>query len=310
MPSIILHHFEASPFSEKVRTLLGHKSLAWQSVLIPRIMPKSNLVALTGGYRKTPVMQIGRDIYCDTKLIARTIEVLAPAPAAIPATDTASIAALEQFGDRQLFLAAVPAMFRPAGRAFMVEKLGEDGLARFQADRAELFADGNVARPDAAFSEAVLPPALAALNQQLAARDFLLGDQPTLADFAVYHPVWYIRGNTGIADLLEPYPNLLAWAERIRAIGHGERAELDPAQAHSIAAESSAWQPLPESVEHKLTPDTAVTLAATDYGTDPVAGQLVAIGRESITIERAGPQGASVRVHCPREGFRVEAAGN
>ena len=310
MSSIILHHFEASPFSEKVRALLGYKALAWQSVLIPRIMPKPDLVALTGGYRKTPVMQIGRDIYCDTKLIARTIETLEPTPPAIPAADTASVVALEQFGDRQLFLAAVPAMFRPAGRAFLVEKLGEDGLAKFQADRANLFANGNIARPDAAFSEAVLPPSLAALDAQLAARDFLLGEQPTLADFAVYHPVWYIRGNAGIADLLDAYPNLLAWADRIRAIGHGQREDLDAAQAHSIAAETTEWQPLPEPVEHQLAPGTAVTVAATDYGTEAVTGELVAIGRDVMTIEREGPQDAPVRVHFPRAGFRVEAVGD
>ena len=71
MPMIILHHYEASPFSEKVRAVLGYKQLEWQSVLIPRIMPKPDLVALTGGYRKTPVMQIGRDIYADTHLITR-----------------------------------------------------------------------------------------------------------------------------------------------------------------------------------------------------------------------------------------------
>lgn len=308
MPSIILHHYDASPFSEKVRTLLGHKQLAWQSVRIPRIMPKPDLVALTGGYRKTPVMQIGRDIYCDTRLIARTIEALEPAPAAIPGADTASVVALEQFGDRQLFLAAVPTMFRPAGRAFLLEKLGEEGLARFQADRAQLFADGNTARPDAAFSDAVLAPSLAALDQQLATRDFLLGAQPTLADLAVYHPVWYIRANAGIADLLAPYPHLLDWAERIRGLGHGPRTELEAAEALAIATQASDWRPLPQATEHKLAPGAPVTVAATDYGTDPVAGRLKAIGRDAMTIEREGPEGATVRVHFPREGFHIAAA--
>ena len=30
-------------------------------------MPKPNLTALTGGYRKTPVLQIGADIYCNSQ---------------------------------------------------------------------------------------------------------------------------------------------------------------------------------------------------------------------------------------------------
>ena len=74
MTDIILHHYETSPYSEKVRLGLGLKGLAWASVEIPIIMPKPDLTALTGGYRKTPVLQIGADIYCDSQLIMRELE--------------------------------------------------------------------------------------------------------------------------------------------------------------------------------------------------------------------------------------------
>jgi glutathione S-transferase len=40
MGEIILHHFDSSPFAEKVRLALGLKDLAWLSVEIPGIMPK------------------------------------------------------------------------------------------------------------------------------------------------------------------------------------------------------------------------------------------------------------------------------
>ena len=74
MSDLILHHFDWSPYGEKVRVLLGIKGLAWRSVQIPMVMPKPDLTALTGGYRKTPVLQIGADIYCDTSRIARELE--------------------------------------------------------------------------------------------------------------------------------------------------------------------------------------------------------------------------------------------
>ena len=48
MTDIILHHYDMSPYSEKVRTGLGLKRLAWASVEMPVIMPKPNLTALTG----------------------------------------------------------------------------------------------------------------------------------------------------------------------------------------------------------------------------------------------------------------------
>jgi glutathione S-transferase len=65
---IILHHFDQSPFSEKIRLIFGFKGLSWKSVRIPRVMPRPDLTPLTGGYRRTPVMQIGADIFCDTQI--------------------------------------------------------------------------------------------------------------------------------------------------------------------------------------------------------------------------------------------------
>ena len=85
MTDIILHHYETSPYSEKVRLGLGLKGLTWASVEIPVIMPKPDLTALTGGYRKTPVLQIGADIYCDSQLIMRELERRHPIPSFYPA---------------------------------------------------------------------------------------------------------------------------------------------------------------------------------------------------------------------------------
>ena len=80
MTDMILHHYETSPYAEKVRLGLGLKGLAWASVEIPVIMPKPDLTALTGGYRKTPVLQIGADLYCDSQLIMRELERRHPSP--------------------------------------------------------------------------------------------------------------------------------------------------------------------------------------------------------------------------------------
>ena len=81
MTDIVLHHYNESPYAEKVRCLLGYKQLDWRSVTVPMVAPKPDLTALTAGYRKVPVMQIGADVYCDTRLIAEVIEDLAPSPA-------------------------------------------------------------------------------------------------------------------------------------------------------------------------------------------------------------------------------------
>ena len=81
---IILHHFPQSPFSEKIRLIFGLKKIAWTSVVITRIMPRPDLMPMTGGYRRTPVMQIGADIYCDTQCIMRELERRFPEPTLVP----------------------------------------------------------------------------------------------------------------------------------------------------------------------------------------------------------------------------------
>ena len=84
MTELILHHYPASPFAHKARCVLGFKQLAWRSVTVPSVMPKPDVVALTGGYRRTPVLQIGADIYCDTALICDVLEHLRPEPTLYP----------------------------------------------------------------------------------------------------------------------------------------------------------------------------------------------------------------------------------
>ena len=50
----------------------------------PIVMPKPDLLALAGAYRKTPVMQIDADVYCDTDCIAPRNRASASEPDAIP----------------------------------------------------------------------------------------------------------------------------------------------------------------------------------------------------------------------------------
>ncbi|MDD9915100.1 MAG: glutathione S-transferase N-terminal domain-containing protein, partial [Rhodospirillaceae bacterium] len=81
---LVLHNYDFSNYAEKARLALGYKGLSWRSVIIPPVAPKPDLTPLTGGYRRTPVLQIGADIYCDTKLILRQLERLQPQPTLYP----------------------------------------------------------------------------------------------------------------------------------------------------------------------------------------------------------------------------------
>ena len=105
---IIFHQYDISPFSEKVRVIFGVKGLAWNSVIQPVIMPKPDLIPLTGGYRKIPVMQIGADIWCDTRAILHELDRRHPTKAGIGQGISDAVSTL---CDRILFGLSVPLVF-------------------------------------------------------------------------------------------------------------------------------------------------------------------------------------------------------
>src|SRR5215468_10305937 len=111
MPDLILHHYDTSPFSEKIKKILAHKGVPWRAVEQPTIMPKPQLVPLTGGYRRIPVLQIGADVFCDSQLIARVLERLQPTPTLFPGGSEGLCFALQFWAERLLFMAAVPVIF-------------------------------------------------------------------------------------------------------------------------------------------------------------------------------------------------------
>ena len=81
---LILHHYDFSNYAEKVRLALGFKGFDWYSVIIPSTAPKPELTPLTGGYRRPRVLQIGADIFCDTRRIMLELERLQPEPTFYP----------------------------------------------------------------------------------------------------------------------------------------------------------------------------------------------------------------------------------
>jgi len=309
MSELLLHHYPLSPYSEKIRAIFGYKGLAWTSVITPLQMPKPDLLALTGGYRKAPVLQIGRDIYCDSALMVRVIDRLHPEPPLLPSALKASCAAFAAL-EQTLFFAAVPTVFQPAGLKVLMERIGPEQMARFSADRAQLFTGGTATRPGPEFGKTHFLPLMNALDQQLQASPFLLGDAPTAADFSVFHPVWFIRSNAGVAPLLEPFKGLMAWFARMTAFGNGRPTEISAEDAIAVARSASALQP-PDGplldVEGARI-GSEVTVAATDYGVDPVAGRLIHASVFEIVIKRQDPRAGELAVHFPRAGFKVTPA--
>jgi glutathione S-transferase len=309
MAELILHHFAASPYSEKLRAILGFKGLAWRSVLQSRVLPKPDLLPLTGGYRRTPVLQIGRDIYCDSRLAVRVIERLAPLPTLLPISQRASIAAFVAL-EPELFLGGVAANFSADGLKTLVARAGADAVETLMRDRGALFSGGSVRRPQPEQARTGLLPLLNALDQQLSGQPFVLGETATLADFIAYHPVWYVNANDGIRSMLLPFRNLQVWRERVAAFGHGQPTEMPAAEAIERARKTLDAQPFdgPLLLPDGLRLGQTVRVQATDYGVDPVVGVLAHASVFELAIKREDARAGEVTVHFPRNGFAISAA--
>lgn len=307
MDQIILHHYPQSPVSEKVRVGLGIKGLAWRSVEIPRLPPKPDLMPLTGGYRRTPVMQIGADIYCDSQCILRELERRFPEPTFYPGGAAGIPWGVGRWTDEGLFNFAVR----------LVLGAGADQIpADFARDRGRLYfgPDHDLKR-----IQADLPHILAQIRGQFGwmdqrvagGRKFMLGDAPGLPDALSYYLVWFVRGRwQGGFAFLAQFPALEAWEARMKVIGHGAPTDMEAKEALEIARSSAHRTP-----EH-ADPGDPQRLAAGmkvdvvpdgDGGDPPVAGTIRAADRETISLLRGDDRVGEVCVHFPRVGYRVTA---
>jgi len=305
---IIYHNYPQSPVAEKVRAVFGFKQLAWRDVEIPRLTPKPKLTELTGGYRRTPVMQIGADIYCDSQCIIRELDRRFPETSLLPQSDAGMLWCLSRWTDGALFDLAVKMVLGAAGDDLPKDFAEDRGRLYLGPDWAEGLKKANADLPHLV-SQMRAP--LHWLNDVLAdGRAYLIGNTPTSFDAQVYHVVWFIRGRwSGGADFLAHFPNLEAWETKVRDTGHGAATALDPDDAIARAASceptsatgvaSGDPQGLTVGMKVEVNPDV-------DGGEQPVEGTLRFADAETVSIDRVSDQAGNVSVHFPRAGYRVD----
>lgn len=308
-PDIILHNYPQSPVAEKVRVAFGIKGLSWCNVEIPRIPPKPMLTALTGGYRRTPVMQIGADIYCDSQCIIRELERRHPLPSFVPGTDAGLLWCLSRWTDGALFDLAVKIVLGAAGDALPRDFAEDRGRLYLGEDWAEGLKRANAELPHLI---AQLRAPLSWLDQQLGdGRAFLIGDKPAAIDAQIYHVMWFINGRwDGGPQVLAEFPDVQRWMASVQAIGHGNRSEMsaDAALALASSMDSSTVAGVADNDPQGLRVGQAVAVVPdVNGGEQAVTGTVRMADAHSIAIDRVSEQAGKVCVHFPRAGYRVEA---
>ncbi|UYN96347.1 MAG: glutathione S-transferase family protein [Enhydrobacter sp.] len=306
MGELILHHYDFSNFAEKARLMLGYKGLAWRSVEQPPILPKPRLAPLTGAYRRIPVLQEGADLWCDTRLIARELERRVPLPTLFPAESRGAAEAIAWWAEHQfmrpvaLFVSGINAEHMPPG--LHEDRARLHGLPPPSLDAVKAAAERN---------RHLVRPQLGWLADMLAdGRPYLLGRGPCIADFAAYHVVWFFRGRRiDCRAELSSYPALLAWRDRMAAIGHGARTDMAADEALAVARAAAPATPRASRPQDgDPLPGRHARVRPSDNARDWTEGEVLFVDADEIALLRADPEVGEVAVHFPRLGYDWRAA--
>jgi len=311
--SIILHHYDRSPYSEKIRLALRMKNLGWSAVDIPSIMPKPLLMPLTGGCRKTPVMQIGADIFCDTAMILRVLEERFPMPQIeLPGHEGLS-SMIGSWTDGKWFQTSVGIIFGALG-----DQVPED----FRKDREAMSG-----RPFDTKAMAAMAPMLrdqwrAQLHwveerleggQGAGGGQWIIGMKPGLVDVHVFMNPWFMEQN--VPDFLEACvttaPRAKDWYQRMKEI-EGQAPEAVTGERAIEIARNAAPRLKAAGTDGELqdfVPGERVAVAPDDYGRDWVEGEIVIATPERIILHRHDEQAETINIHFPRTGFMVRRVG-
>ena len=124
---------------------------------------------------------------------------------------------------------------------------------------------------------------------------------------ACYYLVWFFRRRySGGAHFLEQFPSLCSWEQRIANIGHGTPQDMPSDAALDIAA--SAEPTIQEQADPgeplRLVPGLNVEVVAGAGGV-AVAGKIIALSRNYISILRNDPRVGMVSVTFPKIGYAV-----
>jgi glutathione S-transferase len=307
MTTPILHHYEFSTFSEKIRTALGFKQLTWKSVDIPGLPPRPLLTPLTGGYRRAPVLQIGADIYCDTHAILGALDRMKPSPSLFPTGSEGLARGLGFAWERQMWVPTI---------GVLVHFIGEHIPPEFIKDRKEAYLGIDISKDAMApqFQEHVqfVRGQIAWLSQAVTAHKYVLGDQLSAADLACWQTIFLLRKNCPPeVDALLNLDPILPWYERIASLGHGTFTAMTPEEAFEVAKNSK-----PQAVTHikisaiaeGIAVGSKVTVTPEDNARVPVEGNLIASDAFNIVIHRRDDAAGDLHVHFPRLGYTLVAA--
>jgi len=310
--SIILHHYDRSPYSEKMRLALRLKNLAWSSVEIPSIMPKPDLTCLTGGYRRTPVMQIGADIFCDTAIMLSELERRFQIPSLNLPGHEGVAKMIGAWTDGKWFQTSVGVIFGAIGdqvpQAFLDDRTKMSGRP---FNTAEMKAAAPVLRDQWRAQLLWIEERLSG-GEGAGIGHWMIGTKPGMADVHAFMNPWFVEQSVPdfLAECFQDTPRAQSWYERMKAV-QGPVPEAISADEAIDIARAAAPRLKPASTANDLRdfePGDHVAIAPDDYAKDWVEGELVVANGERVIIARQDERAENLHLHFPRVGYILRKA--
>ncbi|KAL8776736.1 MAG: hypothetical protein Q9213_008155 [Squamulea squamosa] len=318
---IILFHYPFSPYAKRVIWYLTLRGLEYAQCIQPAALPREDLNALGVKYRRIPILSIGRDIYCDTRLILQKLEEQFP---------SGTLGALEpdkKAVEKLLEKWTIDGVFPRAAQVIPPEmpllndpkwvKDREDYMGRSWAKE-----DIIKGRPEA---HVHLREAFELLETTLLAdgRHWVLEtEKPSLADIEAIWPFCWLRGMEGALPPAlfgkDNFPKVHAWLDRFSGALKAAK-ESAPKVTSLKGAEAVQYITQAEFNESNREVDALDPLALKseqDVESWPIdsgfnhrdRGQLVALTRQEIVLKSQTKVGhKDVHIHHPRSNFRIRA---
>ena len=305
MSDLILHHYWPSPFAHKIRLALGLSGISWKSVEIPRVPPKPLLMPLTAGYRRTPVLQSGADVYCDTQNIVRALTEITDNHQLLPTKLSGKILAFTDWADG--------AVFNLAARVVLTSAL-DTAPPEFIQDRGGLYFGPNWT-PEGLKSQLPgvilqLAAHLNSIDSGLSSQGGFMSNDLSYADVTIAYLAWFIRGRWDKgSDFLQQFVNIERIEREVHEAVHEVYEDLPAEDALKIAANSESQSPsgVTEQCGSTLKQGMRVSIKPQAETSDsPVLGRLRYLDRVRVSIDHCGPEVGDVVVHLPIAGYQIQ----
>lgn len=286
--------------------MLGYAELEWRSAISPAMPPRPMVDPLAGGYRKIPVAQIGADIFCDTRVISSEVARLANQPLLAMENCSDDVQDFVQYVDSTVFMSTVVTGSPKKAMLLLLTNFTPWSAYRFIKDRAGIQKTSNSKRIRAADGVKIMRDFTRDLDEKLAGQTYLFSDQPCIADFSVYHVLWFRNKTRGNNDLRK-LENLSKWWRAMPKFGHGQSKTI---RKNEVLQQALDVQPrkLPGKGKKHALIGKSVQIQPDDYAQNPVQGTLVYTDNNRWIVARESAECGTLHVHFPVQGYEIQPA--